>query len=607
MLLIVCASFLWTLWLLAFGGFDVTLPGARIRSNNPQRVFAITLIALIGFFLAGGRIPVARIAAHLRAVAAGLGRYPGRVALLMAIGSAMAAYAGSTRIAGGPDAFGYVSQADLWLRGNLKVPQPWVRNVPWPDAKWTFTPLGYRPGAAADDWSIVPTYSPGLPMLMAVAKRLGGQCAMFAVVPLLSGLAVLATYGLGCRLNARTCGLIAAWLVATSPVVLGSLEPLSDVPAMAAWTIAWYFLLGPSVSSAAAAGLCAALAILIRPNLVPLAAPMGAWFLLRRTGGTGAFRSRLVPTAAFAVGVLIGVGAIALINQQLYGSPATSGYGRLEDQFAWNRVLPNLRRYLAWFTGIQTPVALVGFVALLFPARRLWPDVPDRRAFVVIGMFVAILWGMYCAYLEFDSWGYLRFVLPSWAFIMLGVGAVFLAAARLDGTAARWLAGLAVVGLGAWTLAVAVWPLEVYAARQAARHEAPLGRLLREHTPENSVVLAFERSGSLRYYGGRITLRYDLLDREWLDRAVAWLGERGVRVYAVLDEHHAADVKQRFASQRTAAVFDYPFLTYEPAGTSFFDLSAPVDPSRPRIVIRDAFSDRPGCDPPAPLEPLALR
>jgi hypothetical protein len=121
MLLIVCASFLWTLWLLAFGGFGVTLLGARIRSNNPQRVFEITLIALIGFFLAGGRIPVARIAAHLRAVAAGLGRYPGRVALLIAIGSAIAAYAGSTRIAGGPDVYGYVSQADQQRQGDEKA------------------------------------------------------------------------------------------------------------------------------------------------------------------------------------------------------------------------------------------------------------------------------------------------------------------------------------------------------------------------------------------------------------------------------------------------------------------------------------------------------
>ena len=63
------------------------------------------------------------------------------------------------------------------------------------------------------------------------------------------------------------------------------------------------------------------------------------------------------------------------------------------------------------------------------------------------------------------------------------------------------------------------------------------------HTPPNSVLLTSERSGSMRYYGGRVTLRYDLLHPEWLDRAVAWLTTRGVRVYAVLDRRQADEVK----------------------------------------------------------------
>jgi hypothetical protein len=607
MLAIACACLLWILWLLAFGGFDFRLFGLRIRSNNPQRVVIITLVALAGFFLAGGTIPLARLVVRLRGAAVGIANRPGWVACAIAIASAVAAGTGSTRIAGGSDAYGYVSQADLWLRGDLKVRQPWVKDVPWPDAKWTFSPLGYRPGPEGDAWSIVPTYSPGLPMLLAVGKGLGGQCAMFAVIPLLSGLAVLATYGLGCRLNSRTCGLLAAWLVATSPIVLGLLDPLSDVPVMAAWTIAFYFLLGTSLRAATAAGLCAGLAILIRPNLFPLAAPMGLWFLIRQRSDGGILRARLLPAVAFGVSVLLGAGAVALINQHLYGSPATSGYGRLQDQFAWNRVLPNLERYLSWFVHVQTPVALLGFIPLLFPVQRLWPFVPDRKVFIVVGAYIALLWGMYCAYLEFDSWGYLRFMLPSWPFIMLGMAAIFVAASRADGAAVRRLAGLVAVGLGAWTLGVAVYRFDVYGARQAARHEAPLGRLLSAYTPENSVVLAFERSGSMRYYGGRTTLRYDLLDPGWLDTAVDWLGARGVRVYAMLDSRQAAEVKQRFATQRTAAVFDHPFLTYEPAGTSLFDLSALLDPTRPRLLITRAFADRPGCDPPVPLAPLRFQ
>ena len=86
-------------------------------------------------------------------------------------------------------------------------------------------------------------------MLLAVAKRIGGQCVMFSVVPILAGLAVLATYGIGRRLHSAVAGLIAAWLVATSPITLSSsLEPLTDVPVMAMWALVFFFVLGTSPS-----------------------------------------------------------------------------------------------------------------------------------------------------------------------------------------------------------------------------------------------------------------------------------------------------------------------------------------------------------------------
>jgi hypothetical protein len=116
-----------------------------------------------------------------------------------------------------------------------------------------------------------------------------------------------------------------------------------------------------------------------------------------------------------------------------------------------------------------------------------------------------------------------------------------------------------------------------------------------------------ERSGSMRYYGGRVTLRYDLLDREWLDRAVEWLTARGVRVYAVLDRRQAEEAKARFSTQRASAAFDRPFLIYEPAGTAVMDLSEPRDPLLPPEVITEAFPDAPHCDGPVPLQRLVLR
>ena len=603
---IACVAAAWAAWLLIAGGFDATLLGIRIRSNNPRRVLLLAALALVAYRLAGGRFPVARLAESVRHAAASLARQPRRIAIALAVVWMCVIVAWSTRIAGGADSYGYVSQADLWLQRDLKIEQPWTTEVPWPDARWTFTPLGYRPGPAEHDLFIVPTYSPGLPIFMATAKAIAGQCALFLVVPLFGALAIVATFGIGRRLASPVVGLVGAWLVATSPVVIETaMEPLTDVPVMTAWALSFYFLLGASTASAAGAGLFGAIAILIRPNLFPLAVPLGCWFLVRRIAPSSTPRGRLMPAFAFGAGTLAGVAVVSAINAFLYGSPTTSGYGRFEDQLDVQRILPNLRLYASWFVEVQTPLALLGVLALAFPSRQVWPNAGDRRIFTVVGVFILVLWGLYLPYIQFDSSGYLRFLLPSWPFLSLGLAAVLVAAGQSRPLAVQCLVAFVVVALGAWYLMSSV-ERGGFDQQQAARHEVPLGELVRAHTPENSVVLAFERSGSIRYYAGRMTLRYDILDPAWLDRAVAWMTEHGVRVYAILDERHASDMRERFAGQALAGALVRPVFVYKPASTSLFDLSHPNDPARSTLLITRAPDERPGCDPALPLRPLAI-
>ncbi len=604
-LIVLCASLAWTMWLLVFGGFDRTVLGLRVRSNNPQRVLIGSAGVLIVYLVAGGRIRTAPVVSAVRGIVSVLARHPGWIASAVALTAAIGASANSARIAGGSDAYGYISQAELWLTGDLKVRQPWVEQVPWPNGPWSFTPLGYRP--IDREPAIVPTYSPGLPMLMAAAKRVGGQCALFAVVPLSLGLGVLATYGLGRRLGSPWAGVIACCLVATSPVVLEvSFESLTDVPVMTAWAVAFYFLLGETAWSAVAAGLSAAVAILIRPNLVPLVVPLAAWFFLRgltnRHSGDArpadrGLRRRVLHATVFACGMLPGIVTVVAINRHLYGSALTSGYGSLTEAFAWAHVQPNLGRFLSWIVETQTPLALLGMVALAVPLRRIWPAVSDRAVFLVIGSLVVIVWGQYSAYLVFDSAGYLRFLLPTWPFIMIGLGAVLLAVADLNGTVLRWTVVATVVVLALWNVHVAR-ERDVFEQRQAARHEAPIGRLVRAHTEENSVILALHRSGSMRYYSGRTTLRYDMLPADWLDRAVAWFGTQGIHVYAVVDERERREARDRFSGQHGARSFDRAVLMYEPAATGLYDLSRPPDGLKPSVLIKEALPDLPGCDPP---------
>lgn len=608
-----CIATAWSAALVLFGGFNTRVFGIAIRSRNPDRALMIACIAVAAYFVAGGRIP-RDTARRVGSAAAEIGRAllmrPGLIAAVLALTLAITAFVAGTRIAGGADAYGYVSQADLWLAGELVIKQPWVAEIPWPNAEWSFSPLGYRPAEPPGQWAIVPTYSPGLPLLLAGAKLLGGQCALFAVVPLLTGLGVLVTYGIGKRLVSPWGGIIAAWLVAASPIVIGiALEPLTDVPVMTVWAISIYLLLARTGGrlSPVLVGVVAGIAILIRPNLVPLSIPLGMWYMIRRqTDGD----SPLVSGTLFALGVLPAILLIAFLNNRLYGSPLSSGYGTLRDLYAWSHIVPNLRRYFAWFTFAQTPIALAGLAALFVPTRRLWASAADLRIVPILAIFVTLLWGQYFAYEVYDSWGFLRFLLPSWPLIMVGLAAVLLAVSEaVLARRRRTIAGIAltlfVALLGVWTFSPVLRD-NVLGGRQAAAVEAPLGQLVRKHTVDNSVVLVWERSGTIRYYSGRTTLRYDYLDREWLDRCVAWLRGRGVHVYAVLDPNHVEQCRRRFAGQATLAALHHPVFLYEPASTALYDLTTPPPPEQALILYEEDPGGRPPCDPPAEPVPMVL-
>ena len=55
-----------------------------------------------------------------------------------------------------------------------------------------------------------------------------------------------------------------------------------------------------------------------------------------------------------------------------------------------------------------------------------------------------------------------------------------------------------------------------------------------------------QHSGSMRYYTGRMIVRWDTLDPAWLDRAVAFLRDRGIATYALLEYWEEAEFRQRF-------------------------------------------------------------
>src|SRR5262245_42443924 len=94
-------------------------------------------------------------------------RVPSLAAACLALAAIFLGLRFGSYVGGGSDSYGYVSQADAWAAGDPVIDQPWVKDQPWPGGQWVFAPLGYKPAAGRQSMAIAPTYSPGLPLMMA--------------------------------------------------------------------------------------------------------------------------------------------------------------------------------------------------------------------------------------------------------------------------------------------------------------------------------------------------------------------------------------------------------------------------------------------------------
>ncbi len=524
-----------------------------------------------------------------------------------------------------------MSQADLWARGSPIVRQPFARDMTWPNAAETLAPLGYRPYRPAPHGTdIVPLYAPGLPMVMAIFKLIGGPRAVFLVVPLLGGLAIWATYLMGRRLAGPLVGASAAILLASSPPFLFEIvSPTSDVPATAWWALALGLLMVEGRAAAFAAGLATGLAILTRPNIVALAAVPGAllvWQCLR----SGVRSSPPAPPALpalpalpahpalpalpalpappalpararassptqrmllFAAGSIPACLAVALINWRLYGSPLASGYAPFAVLFNWSHVWPNLARYPRWLLETETPFVLLALIAPFvlqpIPAARL--DQPSPRTIGVVWLcFIATIFLSYLFYLPFDEWWYLRFLLPAYPpILVLSSAALVRLLTPFTRVApdAKGFAAAAVVALVARhgvDYAVNRGAPDLWRAEQRYLTVGEYVATL----PDRAVLICMQHSGAARYYSGRITVRYDVMRPTDLDLVLAELRRLGYYPYLVLDDWEEPTFRDRFKGRSALAALDWtPVAQLHSNQVRIYDPAdrQPGRPDRPRI------------------------
>lgn len=452
-------------------------------------------------------------------------------------------------VAGGTDSSGYVSAATRWQTGELYRPAPLHLWAAWPNAVASASPVAYRPALTAG--TDIQIYPLGLPVVFAAAAIAGGSLAPFLVAPLFAALLTGCAFLLGRMAGGSVAGLVAATLVAVTPVtLLHTVDAMSDVPAAALWLLAWRLSLGATRGGAAAAGAAAAAAILIRPNLAPLAIVPGVLTLLGADSRLGQPRTwRIAHAGVFGLVAASGALVVAWSQAVLYGGPFTPGYVEWDTFFRRAHVMPNLALYPRLLTDLHTPLVLVGLIAPLWCRSRV--------TWSALAMLAGTV-GIYLPYLSLDGWPFLRFLLPGLAALFVLTATVVAVAAEWLWRRARWLTPIALV-----PVALVIWQAAPE-RRHALNEWQPqtrvrlMGHYLDEVLPVNAAVLSFTHSGAVRHYTDRQVVRLDLLEPSTLDRVVDDLQRHGYVPVFVLDEALEGEAfRARFAASRYGRL-DWP-------------------------------------------------
>lgn len=436
--------------------------------------------------------------------------------------------------AGGADSSGYLNAARLLAQRHLVI-----RVVPLDrlglEGKWrdAFIPLGFAFAPAPRD--IAPSYPLGYPLhLMLFGAVFGWKRAPFLITPLAAALTLMVTYRLARRLGLdRRWSAAAAALLAIAPTFLFmAIQPMSDVTATLWCTAAIFFALRAlgRPRYAILCGMAFSIAVWVRPSNLLLGVAVAIAVLFGASGDAAAddekplSRRRFVALAT-AVGASVPFAvALLLVNRVLYGSPFATGYGPMHEMLSLSFAAARLPHYAKWLLVLETPVVFPGalFIAV------------DRRAAVwkrvLLLVWFAAFFGFYVFYLAYDAWWYTRFLLPAFPALLIATLLV------LRDLPSRWKwrwtwLFVAVIAVQSLRLDRYFQIFRVWEGEQIYPHAA---RWAEKKLPADALPVAMQLSGSLYFYDGRFSVRYDNLDPGRFQELRAYAGAAGLHWYAVV-------------------------------------------------------------------------
>jgi 4-amino-4-deoxy-L-arabinose transferase-like glycosyltransferase len=421
--------------------------------------------------------------------------------------------------------------------------------------------------------------------MMAPASLIDQESGPYLVVPILAGLAVFCTYVIGTYLHSRAAGVFAAALLCTSPIFLfQTVQPMSDVPATALWSLALVLALRRTRRSVLFAGLVTGVALMTRPNLLPLTVVGVAALMLRaRPAANADDRPASQRLLVFFGGMLPIVAILLLLQWRLYGNPLLSGYGGPLALFSTSNVRQNVPAYGLRMLRGEAPALCVVLVALVIVLNRP-RNVADRRRFghllLLASLAVAAILLCYLPYSVFADWFYLRFLLPAFPLVFTLVGAsVVHAAGRLSPRVTGLFLLLVLAAACSFNILRAKAE-QAFNLRDFEARYRIAGRYLQSMLPPEAVVVTVQESGSIRYYTQKPILRWDQLGTD-IEAALVSVRSRGRRPMLLLEDWETSDFQSRFAGSSLARLDWQPRADVgDVTRVRLFDPADRTDPAR---------------------------
>ena len=461
------------------------------------------------------------------------------VAIIAALGLAAFGVVRGTWSVGGSDSSCYGLMAKAFASGELQ-PHSALAMAPWPEVPLTLAPGGFIPstlqaGAAA------PICAPGMSLLMAPLAMLFGRDAIFWLTPIAALVLVLSAFAIARQLAGGIAGATAAILTATSPIVLyQTVQPMNDILTAALWLSALAIGGSPLVS-----GVLVGAAILVRPNLAPLAIVLAAIPLIQNATREKQLRG----LSAMIAGSLPGVVILAWLNHALYGSVIGSGYGTASTLFALDHAGVNATNFSRAIFETEHVVPLVGLAApIVFHGIK-------RQGTTLLLVFAAVVFAIYLLYSPYPEWWYLRFLIPGIVVLLILASAVsvhLLSKANMGG-----LIPIAAVVLGILGVRIAGDRDAFDLQRMEGRYRAS-AELVRDRLPPQAVLITVWQSGSVRFHADREIVMWESLDPAWLDRAITWLRSQGLQPYFLFERREEPMFRARFRGASEAGGLDWP-------------------------------------------------